>query len=179
MSKVVYILAIPPGFTAHQAYDNKYYRRRNFIASPMEHYEVRELLMRESSPKLELSFDPLFMNGNLIRINPYVENKSLKIAHNVRVSVEFLDFNNYFPSDRLGTYNSHENIRNSKHLYVTDSFYSLYYELPQRMGSLQFEIVSKDAPVKCEVKVYADNMSPILKQIEIRIINDRPIIEII
>ena len=66
MSKVVYILAIPPGFTAHQAYDNKYYRRRNFIASPMEHYEVRELLMRESSPKLELSFDPLFMNGNLI-----------------------------------------------------------------------------------------------------------------
>lgn len=48
----VYVIQIPPGETAHQARDRKYYRRRNFRAEPMEDYELREVMHRLQVPRL-------------------------------------------------------------------------------------------------------------------------------
>jgi len=49
---VVYIVAIPPGETAHQASDLRYYRRRNFERTAMEDYEIREVMNRVKNPIL-------------------------------------------------------------------------------------------------------------------------------
>lgn len=45
-----YVVTVPPGETAHQALDWRYYRRRNFEATPMEDYEVREVMNRKKHP---------------------------------------------------------------------------------------------------------------------------------
>lgn len=54
-SDVCYVVEIPMGDTAHQARDRKYYRRRNFIAEPMEDYEIREAMNRKVHPRLDAS----------------------------------------------------------------------------------------------------------------------------
>ena len=51
--RVVYVVEIPPSTTAHQAKDHRYYRRRNFKVSPMEDYEIREVMNRSARPIIE------------------------------------------------------------------------------------------------------------------------------
>jgi hypothetical protein len=53
---VIYIVYIPKGETAHQAQDFRYYKRFNFSATPMNDYEVRDVMGRNKNPKIELSF---------------------------------------------------------------------------------------------------------------------------
>jgi len=52
----VYVVVIPQGSTAHQAPDKRYYKRHNFLATPMEDYEIRDVMHRNSHPR----FDPEF-----------------------------------------------------------------------------------------------------------------------
>ncbi|MEO6588302.1 MAG: ATP-binding protein [Pyrinomonadaceae bacterium] len=51
-----YIIEIPQSNTAHQASDNRYYKRFNFQSVPMEDYEVRDVIFREQTPDIILSF---------------------------------------------------------------------------------------------------------------------------
>jgi predicted HTH transcriptional regulator len=51
--KVAYVVAIPQGQTAHQAPDKKFYKRFNFQNVPMEHYEIMDVLQRQTHPQLE------------------------------------------------------------------------------------------------------------------------------
>lgn len=51
---VCYVVQVPKSFTAHQARNHKYYRRRNFESTPMEHYEVVECMSRGQTPRLEI-----------------------------------------------------------------------------------------------------------------------------
>ena len=46
--RVVYVVQIPPAtsLAPHQAYDHRYYKRFNFKSTPMEDYEVRNLMRR-------------------------------------------------------------------------------------------------------------------------------------
>lgn len=53
---VAYIIEIPQSNTAHQASDHRYYKRFNFQAVPMEDYEVRDVMFREQTPDIALSF---------------------------------------------------------------------------------------------------------------------------
>ncbi|MGV3774149.1 MAG: helix-turn-helix domain-containing protein [Verrucomicrobiales bacterium] len=54
-SAVVYVVEIPQGTTAHQAIDNRYYRRYNFESIPMADHEIRDVMSRVSHPKLSLT----------------------------------------------------------------------------------------------------------------------------
>lgn len=54
---VIYVVEIPQSTTAHQAKDYIYYRRRNFKCEPMEDYEIRDILNRNTYPELELYFE--------------------------------------------------------------------------------------------------------------------------
>lgn len=45
-----YVIQIPQGTTAHQALDLRYYRRRNFESTPMEDYEIRDVMNRRKHP---------------------------------------------------------------------------------------------------------------------------------
>jgi hypothetical protein len=51
---VAYAVSIPQGDTAHQAADKRYYKRHNFIAVPMEDYELRDVMNRLTHPIIEL-----------------------------------------------------------------------------------------------------------------------------
>jgi hypothetical protein len=48
--RVVYVITIPEGSTAHQASDNRYYKRFNFESVPMYDYEIRQILNRIARP---------------------------------------------------------------------------------------------------------------------------------
>ena len=54
--KVAYVVYVPKGTTAHQAADNRYYKRFNFQSVPMEDYEVRDVMQRTTSANLETRF---------------------------------------------------------------------------------------------------------------------------
>jgi hypothetical protein len=81
--KVSYLVNIPQSFTAHQAYDKKYYKRFNFESVPMEDYEIRQTMHRQARPTYHVRLhanpigqDTLFVAGN-------VENFSVMVGHEV------------------------------------------------------------------------------------------------
>lgn len=54
-NRVIYVVHIPQSMRApHQAWDNKFYKRRNFSSEPMEEYEIRDAYMREEAPDVTL-----------------------------------------------------------------------------------------------------------------------------
>jgi hypothetical protein len=53
---VAFVIEIPQSNTAHQASDNRYYKRFNFQAVPMEDYEIRDVMFREQTPNIALNF---------------------------------------------------------------------------------------------------------------------------
>jgi len=60
--KVVYVITIPPGTTAHQASDKKYYKRFNFQSVAMEDYEIRDTMNRLKHPKIKAIFSFELLN---------------------------------------------------------------------------------------------------------------------
>ncbi len=50
-----FILDIPQSNTAHQAPDKKYYKRYNFISSPMDDWELKDIINRQNKPEIEIS----------------------------------------------------------------------------------------------------------------------------
>lgn len=54
---VIYVIEIPQSETAHQANDRKYYKRFNFSSEPMYDYEIRDVLNRIKTPRIDLEFE--------------------------------------------------------------------------------------------------------------------------
>lgn len=50
-----YAVEIPQSSTAHQALDLKYYKRRNFESTPMEDYEIRDVMNRRKHPTITVA----------------------------------------------------------------------------------------------------------------------------
>ncbi|WP_448698810.1 helix-turn-helix domain-containing protein [Mucilaginibacter sp. AW1-3] len=59
-NQVVYVVEIPPSNTAHQAYDKKYYRRYNFQSVPMDDWEIKDIINRQTRTQAEINFRPCF-----------------------------------------------------------------------------------------------------------------------
>jgi hypothetical protein len=55
-STVIYVVDIPQGVTAHQATDQRYYRRFDARSVPMYDHEIRDVMNRATHPKIELTF---------------------------------------------------------------------------------------------------------------------------
>lgn len=53
---VAYAVEIPQSNTAHQAQDHRYYKRFNFLAEPMEDYEIRDIMNRLTTPDAAVEF---------------------------------------------------------------------------------------------------------------------------
>lgn len=66
---VVYVVEIPQSHTAHQAGNQRYYKRFNFQSVPMEDYEIRDVMFREQMPDVVIRF--------LVEIKPSAEIESL------------------------------------------------------------------------------------------------------
>ncbi len=50
--KVAYVIHVPQGTTAHQASDGRYYKRHNFTAEFMNHYEIMDVMNRVKHPRV-------------------------------------------------------------------------------------------------------------------------------
>lgn len=55
-NQVVYVVEIPQSTTAHQARDQRYYKRYNFKSQPMYDYEIRDVMNRSKHPQIEIEF---------------------------------------------------------------------------------------------------------------------------
>ncbi|MCB9434002.1 MAG: ATP-binding protein [Ardenticatenaceae bacterium] len=61
---VVYVVKIPKSDTAHQnGKDHKYYKRYNFLAVPMEDFEVRDVMNRSKVPRAQVEFLESYSRG--------------------------------------------------------------------------------------------------------------------
>jgi len=85
-----YVVDVPQGTTAHQASDQRYYKRRNFEAPPMEDYEIRDVMNRISHPVLSAevrvnSTYPFEDSHIVVRVN----NSSKVMARHYAVVVHF------------------------------------------------------------------------------------------
>ena len=93
---VVYIVKIPQSDTVHQVIRNKrYYKRFNFESVPMEDYEIRDVLNRISHPEVESRIGHMSYletaAGNRWAIPIFAKNKSLTVAKDTAITVEFYD----------------------------------------------------------------------------------------
>lgn len=50
----VYVVDVPQSSTAHQSLDHRYYARRNFESTPMEDYEIRDVMQRAIHPTIDV-----------------------------------------------------------------------------------------------------------------------------
>lgn len=55
-NQVVYVVEIPQSTTAHQARDQRYYKRYNFKSQPMYDYEIRDVMNRSKHPVIDIEF---------------------------------------------------------------------------------------------------------------------------
>lgn len=57
-NKVIYVVDIPKGITAHQAKDKRYYRRFNFESQMMEDWEIKDIINRQTKTNIQIRFEP-------------------------------------------------------------------------------------------------------------------------
>ncbi|SEH27497.1 AlbA family DNA-binding domain-containing protein [Chryseobacterium culicis] len=85
-NKLVYVVEIPKGNTAHQMSDKRYYRRYNFQSIAMDDWEIKDIINRTSRTQVNLVFKAntpkkllLKMLTQKIVVGIYVENTGNKI----------------------------------------------------------------------------------------------------
>jgi len=92
INHVVYVIEIPQGTTAHQATDYRYYKRFNFLATPMADYEVRDVMNRQTAPDASLTFG--LYNGSTGEeqgspefrgLHVFIKNESEKVINRLKV----------------------------------------------------------------------------------------------
>ncbi|WP_417915540.1 helix-turn-helix domain-containing protein [Candidatus Electronema sp. JM] len=81
-NRSVMVIHVPKSFRGpHQSPDKKYYKRRNVVSEPMEHYEIEDVRNRRQI------FTPLVtMNAYLSerKVYLFIENIGEEVAHNVK-----------------------------------------------------------------------------------------------
>ncbi|WP_342644895.1 ATP-binding protein [Mucilaginibacter sp. CSA2-8R] len=73
-NRVVYVVEIPKGTTAHQAIDRKYYKRFNFSSEPMHDYEIKDIINRPKHPLINVSFSITIDHQDEIILELYFQN---------------------------------------------------------------------------------------------------------
>lgn len=58
-NKVIYVVDIPKGMTAHQAKDKRYYRRFNFESQMMEDWEIKDIINRQTKTDIIIQFESM------------------------------------------------------------------------------------------------------------------------
>jgi len=79
----IYAVHVEPGETAYMSLEqNRYYRRYNFIAVPMDDFEVRDIMNRRKHPNIVLDFRRDESNstsdfGTIVRFTPSISSTRL------------------------------------------------------------------------------------------------------
>lgn len=72
-NEVAYVVEIPQSITAHQAKDKRYYKRYNFESTPMDDYEVKDIINRANKTDIEIR---LILKGNYDLFDRWIKNKT-------------------------------------------------------------------------------------------------------
>ena len=91
ISDYCYVVEVPQSTTAHQARDLKYYKRRNFEVTPMEDYEIRDVMNRRKHPLLTAQIRIIAHAGgheSAAHIAVRVQNTSKVLARHYKVIIQ-------------------------------------------------------------------------------------------
>lgn len=98
---VYYVVEVPKASTAHQALDQKYYRRFNFESVAMYDHEIRDLMNRQTTPRVEVE---VFLWLGKLRLenhifckmrnvtNVFAEHAALKLRVPVYIENRYVSF---------------------------------------------------------------------------------------
>lgn len=85
--KLLFVVNIPQSRRApHQAADKRYYKRYNFGASPMEDYEIRDIVNRKEVFRPLVSIDTFIYNSFVVYLS--IKNIGSEVATNVKFSTD-------------------------------------------------------------------------------------------
>lgn len=89
-SNLLYLVEVPQSKLApHMAGDNRYYKRYNFQATPMEEYEVRDVSNRHNSPNIDVNLIIEEVNDSNLKISVDLNNLSDTPADHVLIALDF------------------------------------------------------------------------------------------
>ncbi len=179
-NNVAFVIEIPQSNTAHQASDHRYYKRFNFQAVPMEDYEIRDVMFREQTPNITLSF--------LIQITSESQNLVIQARNNGSAFAQYVAVFLDAPVQILQSIENKMNIKdggrfyrhrltNLNQEYADEQFksnfpllrsMSMSWKIPLNQSFDEFR--AQDLALKW--KIYADNALPeegriLLKEIEV------------
>jgi predicted HTH transcriptional regulator len=80
---VVYVIEIPKSNTAHQAADQRYYKRFNFQSTAMYDYEIQDILNRAKNPQIELKFK--YIDTDKLQVTAFNQGSVFAQYLNVRI----------------------------------------------------------------------------------------------
>lgn len=91
---VWYVITVPQSDTAHQVTDHRYYKRYNFLSTPMEDYEIRDVMNRVKYPKIEPVFNCIRSKDSTSEEHQYslavtLRNEGSIRAHQIKFEVLF------------------------------------------------------------------------------------------
>lgn len=125
--KYAYAVEIPQSRQApHQASDKRYYKRYNFESVPMEDYEVRDVMNRQSGPDLWVEYysenDTSISTDSLsFSLKAAIRNLSKAPAHNANITVwvdTHLNAGTNFIEEENFTLPEGTSVQSRKYLYV-------------------------------------------------------------
>lgn len=176
---VVYVVEVPQGSTAHQATDYRYYKRTNFLAKPMEDYEIRDVMNRAAKPNATALFSyeasDIQTHRHQYRLKVGIENlsdlmiKQFQLEFTFPTCVGFLrhqisskdniDLGSVSAEDYLITYRSKialfpKQMRDITNELVWD------YAIAAEQDIFLSELERIGRPAKLEWTLYADEMKP-------------------
>ncbi|MBX9809392.1 ATP-binding protein [Candidatus Gracilibacteria bacterium] len=174
-NEVAYVVEIPKSNTVHQSGNKTYYKRRNFIVDTMEDYEIRDVMNRLSSPKLELILinERMKFSGDILEFPIIINNYSLLLARDVKVLVEFFGENNFNFINCKG-FISKADINNGKKVYIIDNTVNIYNGVNTVIGSFKIKLNTNILNLEFRVTILGDNMFPIKDNINIKIKDNIP-----
>jgi hypothetical protein len=176
---VVYVVDIPKSNTVHQASDKKYYKRYNFESVAMEDYEIKDIVNRQLFPDLELILsNQVTFVQNVLKFPIIVRNKSIRLAKDVKVTVEFVDFQNY-DIQILDGFQDSTDVNPGRKIYSSRHQTFVYNGLDASIGLFSLTLKENIFKVTIKNSIYCDNVVPICDIFEIFIQNNIPTYNII
>lgn len=144
-NKFVYVTEIKQSHTAHQASDNKYYKRFNFSSVPMEDYEVKDIVNRYKKPDCEVVFWKLDekSSSNSFVIKVILINTGCASIEHAVVRFGFINYGPYLAPM----------LKNNN---WTDPLYGSSRGWKDSEGNFLFEICNKEKMLADEIKILDD-----------------------
>ncbi|MFT5193219.1 MAG: hypothetical protein ACI9EW_002358 [Cellvibrionaceae bacterium] len=183
---VAYVVSIPQSDTVHQVSRNKrYYKRFNFESVPMEDFEIRDVLNRLSSADViswvgQLTHEPIRLEnegGQIWSIPIFVKNRSMAVARDSSITVEFLDAK---PDNRLTAekFVIKTQLNPESHdMYISSFPEAIHRGLDKYFGTFKVHITESQA-LQLRIQLFSDGMRARYSRVKLNFGGNRSTIQV-